>query len=315
MSLSRHSNDEPSRFRSWRNRRKERKAELASSSSNQNRVRHSVSGPSLQQSKSASSSNQKSAQSSSTRVSKPDLKDTPRTKARKMGKDYIDSTCEIAPEFWDCTKNPSDPIAVPINASHKFPLKNDKFDGHIVVMLRPPAEKQDGWHWKDYFSTQGKKMFEVRVQGKILKPPQGRLWYGISLTGAVRSGLMIGILSKIVFALFKSIAKSRGADCHASQGPSEKIVAKPDWEKSNERTGIFFEMGRSSHCICTPADQEPPDILRPEFLFDIYERAPKTWPETFDATNTYTFCLFNEFLDFFNWEFSNVPGMNSTNIS
>ena len=119
--------DEPSRFRSWRNKRKDRKAEVSGG----NRVRHSVSGPELNKYNQASGSNQKrstqAGSSSNAKVSARDsvVKDTPRTKEkkRKMGKDYIDKDAAISPEFWDCTKNPEDPVAVPINANYKFPLK------------------------------------------------------------------------------------------------------------------------------------------------------------------------------------------------
>jgi len=194
-------------------------------------------------------------------------------------------------------RNEEEGQPLPINSPVPVDYENEQILGKVLFMHRPHPEPENGdWPYADYFATK-KRRWELRLQG-VLKSEVEQIFFGaelaepLTLTWGLRRCVSVG--SSFVNAL----SSARGVWLH---GCAEA--------NSEERQHLVWPLFAADVLICTPAGQTPPCLTEPFEVMPLRDRQKVR----FNTADTYTFVYYTQYIDYWQWKFSNMPAkwMNS----
>eukprot|EP00903_Cladosiphon_okamuranus_P011548 g10871.t1 len=269
------------------------------------RVAASTSGPSaVGQSKSASSSgagNHGDAGGAEQASGTPGVdvggKPTPRSRPQRPPRPFRQLETFIL-------GNDGGPLKASPNSIAPIPINNQHFEGLALLMLkREPMDKR----YKHMFDGKN-RMFEVQVQGKFKKPPDGELFISLEITDRMKLGLLTRGLCKLLL----SFGQKMNRRLHYSFGDKDNA----------ELPHIAFPLVTSvDSLICTPEGGEVP-VLGRSFKEDKEQKARRRRGEEDRATGigefqtgfTYSFSFHSMYIDIAQWSTCKIPVMRDIDL-
>jgi Protein of unknown function (DUF1769) len=219
------------------------------------------------------------------------------------------------------------------NSPMPFPLNNECFTGHVMLLVRTPDVDESHSVEKanmgdtpkrvsEYFSDK-KRRFEFQFQIRLKKVPTGPLFLGCELEHPIKVGAITKGLVGVLLAMVRRInpgfhyswgtqpvlnTDGKGVACKATKQEKE-ILASGKYEK----THLSFPVEASMDIIViTKAGDEPPALGS-----ELYE-APESIKRRrklgagsvpWNTTDTFTMCLWSAYCDWIQWRSLNVPGV------
>lgn len=205
------------------------------------------------------------------------------------------------------------------NSDEPFPLSNECFDGHVMLLMRSP-DVDDGCapsnmgpkqlQISEYF-TGKKRRFEFQFQIKLKKVPKGPLFLGCELEHSIK----VGALTKGLVGVLLAMVRRINPGFHYSWGPGEgpKIdkasIDRGDYEKTHLSFPVEASMDRI--VISKPGETVP---TLGEELFESAESVKRrrrlgAGSVDWNTEDTFTMCLWSAYCDWIQWKSSNVPGV------
>ena len=187
-------------------------------------------------------------------------------------------------------------VACPPNSRIPIPFETEFFKGVALLLIR---KEQVDEKYQDFFFKS--RQFEVQVQGKFKRVPQGEIYVGAEAVNKMELGFMTRSLSKAAL----SFAGSMVSNLHYSFGDSQTLK---DYEIPHVVAPMFPTMDK---ILVTPAGatlpkmgipfQEDPDYRKQRLKFKWIADAKV------DLTSTYSFSVNTSNLDLANWKVVNIP--------
>lgn len=151
-------------------------------------------------------------------------------------------------------------VQIPFNEIVDF--ENDFFKGKVLFMLRTKPEDP---RYVAHFAGK-QRLFEMQIQGKFKKLPDGVLYMGAELTEKMHMGLV----TKTVAGMILSFARRVLKNLHYSFGEKGEVSAD-----EIELPHITFPLSRGmDRLMITPEGEEPPPLGR-EFMEPDETRIPR----------------------------------------
>lgn len=146
------------------------------------------------------------------------------------------------------------------NPAKPFSFQNEFCHGHFLPLHRPThnqaLDTKGNYPYGDHF-TGRKRLWELRIQFQVKEAVQGNMLLGIELENYVPQSSTTKKLMGLTLAALRQVVgndlyHSIGDDPKEGEGPHEKpVFVVPTWAWDQ--------------FICTPADEEPPDLTDPAF--------------------------------------------------
>jgi len=193
----------------------------------------------------------------------------------------------------------------PPNSRIPVPFETDLFKGTMLLIVRTdPIDKI----YEDFFDTK-KVCYEVQVQGKFLRIPEGDIYVGAETAHK----LELGILTKAMCRTVLKFTSSMVNDLHWSFGTDQK---KAHFEMPHMVAPIHRSMDR---IIITPEGQKPPKMGRPfsdlETEKERKKRVSSKEKMKVDLTSIYSFSVNTSNFNLSKWQICNIPMVGSVNMS
>jgi len=184
------------------------------------------------------------------------------------------------------------------NAREPTPFETDFFRGQAMILVRTnPIDE----HFKTIFLGR-KRLFEVQVQGKFKRDPQGEIYVGAEATNKMELGLLTKSISRAAMKFCATLVD----DLHFSFGDDPQ---DPIYQLPHAVAPIFPTFDK---VIATPAGEQPPKLGIP-FVEDDYGRRRLKFRYIKDAEvdleTTYSFTVNTSQLDLIAWTLVGIPMM------
>jgi hypothetical protein len=235
----------------------------------------------------------------------------------------------------DCMRN----TRIVPNSNHAFPLSNDCFDGHVMLLMRTPDV--DG-HGKADHDTEGhgaaelgpvqrkvseyfagkKRRFEFQFQIKLKKVPTGPLFLGCELEQSIKVGGLTKTLVNLLLAMVRRInpgfhySWGTAGDHHANNKTAhDHMIATGQYEKTHLSFPVEASMDRI--VISKPGEVIPTlgDELMETDASVKRRRKLGAGSVCWNTDDTYTMCLWSAYCDWIQWKSFNVPGVSPFALS
>ncbi|CAJ1425522.1 unnamed protein product [Effrenium voratum] len=192
---------------------------------------------------------------------------------------------------------------LPFNG-HGQLLANEHFAGRMLMMHRPPDRPDKPWPYAEYFAKRTRR-WELRVQGRFLKIPAGKLQAGVILKDfdyRQQLGLFTSWLSTLSLAPLEYVLGCRAL---LSFGDRGKASLKEDAMLAQVVSGLQV----LDQIIVTPPGADPPDLdgeLEGKGITRRGAASSAAWSAMVEEVeagielgNTYTFCFWSaaKFID------------------
>ena len=187
----------------------------------------------------------------------------------------------------------------PPNSSKPIPFETSFFQG--IAILACPHKTMDP-SFEAFFPPQFKRTFEIQVQGKFKRLPEGEIYVGAEATDKMEMGFMTRTFA--IMAL--KFARSLVPNLHYSFG--EDTSSNEDYEIPHLVGPMFPTLDR---ILETDVGEAPPTLGIPfeEPREHILQR--KKFKSIKDANisleKIYSFSVNTDFIDLPNWKFVNIP--------
>ncbi len=195
-----------------------------------------------------------------------------------------------------------DGLAMPFNSAQPVSFVTPTFHGSLLFLVRPSTSHAHSSDPYTPYLESRRYHFEMRIQGKFTRPPQGTLMMGAELPRHVRLSMLTRPLANMVLALGSTLVQG----LHYSFG--EGTATKPEGHQSPHCTWpVWTGMDR---VVVTPAGEAAPSLLEPvpESNEDrtIRRAAPldAAQPSPFVVGPTYTLSFASGLLDPMSWRFA-----------
>jgi Protein of unknown function (DUF1769) len=228
------------------------------------------------------------------------------------------------------------------NSDHAFPLSNDCFDGHVMLLMRTPdvdkTEAVGGGNGNnsdrsalgpvqrqvsDYFSGK-KRRFEFQFQIKLKKVPTGPLFLGCELEHSIKVGGLTKTLVNLLLAMVRRInpgfhySWGTAGDhhhTHNSEAAAQAILATGNYEKTHLSFPVEASMDRI--VISKPGEIIPTlgGELDESDVSVKRRRKLGAGSVVWNTDDTYTMCLWSAYCDWIQWKSFNVPGVSPFALS
>ena len=198
---------------------------------------------------------------------------------------------------------------VRVNAE-PLPIESDLFVGEMAMLSRPTHSAEleaSGYSTKWYFGGKTRS-WEVRVQGRFKRKPEGALFVGIEIYDFcydLQPSLSTYALERLVMPLFRRAVHP--ASLHFSRG------SRPHQSEDPEALAIIAEgIGALDQLIDTPAGETPPELMsdleshglrKNAMPASEYRRRAEAITAALDTSTTYTFCVWgiSRFANMLDW--------------
>lgn len=207
--------------------------------------------------------------------------------------------------------------------SEPFPIDNECFSGHVMMMIRTPEVDQVGANvplgeTPERISQymHGKlRRFEFQFCVKLKKVPTGPLFLGCELEHPIKIGKVTKGLTGVLLAMIRRI----NSGFHYSWGEhGKKVDHEAISEGRYEKTHLSFPVEASMDriVITKPGDTPPP------LGYELYEspesvkrrRRMGAGSVDWNLDDTYTMCLWSAYCDWIQWRCLNVPGVRAFSL-
>ena len=182
------------------------------------------------------------------------------------------------------------------NFKHAISFDTDIFKGTCLLLIRTdPLDTK----YAPFF--EGKRQFEVQVQGKFKRVPKGQIYVGAE-TG---HKMELGILTRSIVKALLKFAGSMVNNLHYSFGDDP---TKPDWQASHVVAPIVCGMDR---IVITPQGEKAPEMGEPFAPYESWEARKKRVSSKeklrIDTTSTYSMSVNTSNIDLTSWSMVGVP--------
>ena len=184
------------------------------------------------------------------------------------------------------------------NPRQAIPFETEIFKGVVMLAIRTdPIDHQ----YQSFF--QGKKLFEVQVQGKFKRLPRGEFYVGMEATNKME----LGIIAKSVS---KGVIQFCGTMINGLQQSFGDNQADRDFQYPHLVAPMFNSLDRI--IVTSPGETLPP--LGSTFIEDPeYRKQRFKFKSLSDSNvnldNTYSFSVNSGNMDFISWSLIGVPMM------
>eukprot|EP00542_Grammatophora_oceanica_P020442 CAMPEP_0194038504 /NCGR_PEP_ID=MMETSP0009_2-20130614/10738_1 /TAXON_ID=210454 /ORGANISM="Grammatophora oceanica, Strain CCMP 410" /LENGTH=416 /DNA_ID=CAMNT_0038681023 /DNA_START=162 /DNA_END=1412 /DNA_ORIENTATION=+ len=209
--------------------------------------------------------------------------------------------------------------------SEPFPLDNECFSGHVMLMIRTPDVDDpkksplpsDSPEMAKSISKYMKgrlRRFEFQFRVKLKKVPTGPLFLGCDVEETIKIGRLTKGLTSVLLAMIRRINSGFHYSWGADKGAKKNPVSAEDYEAGNfERTHLSFPLEASmDRIVITKPGEELPKLggelmETPESI----KRRRRMGAGVIDwnTEDTYTMCLWSAYMDWIKWKSMNVAGV------
>ena len=174
----------------------------------------------------------------------------------------------------------------PLNAQTPFPISNDLFEGHILLLIQHPTDS----YWNERLFDHKQRRLALNIQGKFKRVPQGTLLFGGHLTEPMKVGLLtrgvLGFLVQIIERIVPQLEWSFGSsnDCPKIVAPAALVLER---------------------LVVTPPGDTPPPLNGD--AFDGGTKTPKRNTVAWNTTHTYSMSYYTKNADLANWKVVQMP--------
>ena len=194
---------------------------------------------------------------------------------------------------------------VPFNEVVDF--ENEYFKGHVLFMLRTKPEDP---RYVAHFAGK-QRLFEMQIQGKFKKLPQGVLYMGAELTERMHMGLVTKTVAGMILGFARRVLKN----LHYSFGDKPGGVQEAD---EMELPHLTFPLSRGmDRLVITPVGGKIPPLGKEFFEPDevrIPRRGKGEEPQ-FVLGPTYSMSFHSMYMDFAQWQLVNIAGQKSIDLA
>jgi hypothetical protein len=175
---------------------------------------------------------------------------------------------------------------VPVNSPRPVEFKNANFQGRVIFLHRDFSDT----HFS-YFASK-KRFWELRWQGRFLRPPSGPVYIGAELRQPLpEHGFLLRTTALCALAFARTVASARGARMECNYE-----------DEISDRRFVLFPLLSADVKIASDSASSAPDIaaaqdLIPDVNFDVEISDQKI----------YTFGFYTMYTDLGNWCFANFP--------
>lgn len=177
------------------------------------------------------------------------------------------------------------------NTSKPIPFKTEIFEG--VALLLVNSSRDPNGRVDDSDMT-----FEVQVQGRFTKKPQGRMFIGAQISKKME----LGMLTRAMCRTIMNFARSKNPLIHHSFGDDENVEIP-------HITGPLWSM--SDRVVVTPPGETPPSLGKIALPEPIEVRVPRRKDPEFtlevDTNCTYSFSTNTSNIELVEWCVVNIP--------
>jgi len=175
-----------------------------------------------------------------------------------------------------------------VNTSVPIPFNTDMFEGQVLLIVNSAAETREPF--ASLFKV-GKYKFELQVQGKFKKIPEGPIFFG----GEITKKMELGMITRGICGGLLQMGRAINAYMHHSFGDKNNVELP-------HITGPFWSSVDRLHV--TPAGQTPPAFIESFPEEAKLRSARKGNPEytvEVDLRSTYSFSLKTSKMDLEEW--------------
>lgn len=194
------------------------------------------------------------------------------------------------------SENSSRFVPCPPNSREVIPFETEFFKGVALLLIR--TEQVDE-KYQDFFPKS--RQFEVQVQGKFKRLPQGEIFVGAEAVSKMELGFMTRSFSKAVLSFTGSMV----SNLHYSFGDVQTLK---DHEIPHLVAPMFPTMDK---ILVTPLGSTPPKLGTPFQENLDYRKQRIKYKSLADAnidlTTTYSFSVNTSGIDLPAWKFVNIP--------
>lgn len=184
------------------------------------------------------------------------------------------------------------------------------FVGHAYLAIRTtPMDTNCQSFFENTPKKVNKRMFEVQVQGRFKRVPEGDIYVGADALFQLELGLLTRTFVKAVLSFLKTLV----TNLHYSFGESK---TKDGYETAHVVAPLFSTMDK---VMFTPSAETPPPMGKP-FPDDLDLRKIRLDPSRVDSIKistegTYSFSLNSNNIDLPGWEVMGIPMLNPMSIN
>lgn len=179
------------------------------------------------------------------------------------------------------------------------PFETDLFKGYAFFTHKHPATMNP--KYQPFYPKHRKVTYEVQVQGRFKRMPEGEIYCGAETIDKMELGFMTKALSNIALK-FAAVTVD---DLHYSFG---EVQTNPDYEFPHLVGPLFPTLDK----IVETKDGDPLPELGVPFVEDpAYRKKRLKWVSiknaNLDLTKTYSFSVNTQNIDVVSWQFVNIP--------
>lgn len=189
--------------------------------------------------------------------------------------------------------NKGSPTPFPLNTTQPISFRNDLFEGHCLMVVKPFPPQHDP-HWHARMFQHKKRRILWQLQGKFRRPLQGVLYAGAEWQQPMRLGLVAQGVARLLLKLVQRFY----SNVHYSFGTDEELahIVIP----------AFSAMER---IIVTPPNETPPVMgeFWEESAESVQLRKQTQSTGTWNTTDTYSMEFFSMYIDLAQWKLVRLP--------
>jgi hypothetical protein len=185
---------------------------------------------------------------------------------------------------------------VPLNSQIPIPVETDLFQGHMLLLIRPPNPEDDPY-WNNKIFSRMKRRIVFQIQGKLKYEPAGVIYAGAEVSNPMKLGLITRGLASVLLRLVETFNSNVHYSFGDTKGLEKGHIVVPAY--------TFFEQ-----VIATPPGQIPPPIgeLFVESVESIAARKrDSNLLGKWNAVDTYSLSFYSMYIDLPTWQLVGLP--------
>jgi Protein of unknown function (DUF1769) len=209
------------------------------------------------------------------------------------------------------------------NTTTAYQLDTEYFKGQMMILIRTP-NVDEATHTKPEidqndenssavnFFREKLRRFEFQFQVKLKRVPVGRVYFACEL----QETITLGVIQRAFVGAAMAFVKSTNKSFHYSlSGTPPESDGSDDLRYEAPHMAFPVEEGMN-RVIATPPGQTPPP-LGGEIFEDpeSIKKRKKGFRMEYNTSDTYTFSLWSQYVDFLEWRCLNLPGIRPFSIS